>query len=135
MFYDPNSTKAASQETYYPLYDAMKNVLGKVSVDPETGRDVGIRTFPIRKFTVPVDKNFVRSNGTVNVSDSVLPEMRIEIPESKTRSGLMRNDFIILNIIAANNWKRPIYFTAPIGELGFSQYLRKDGLAYRLVQF
>ncbi|MEI9947171.1 MAG: hypothetical protein WDN26_23520 [Chitinophagaceae bacterium] len=38
-----------------------------------------------------------------------------------------------MNIIAANNWKRPIYFTNPFGELGFGQYLRKDGLAYRLI--
>ena len=40
---------------------------------------------------------------------------------------------MILNIIAANNWKRPIYFTSPLSELGFSDYLRKDGLSYRLV--
>jgi hypothetical protein len=133
MFFDPNSMKGASQETYYPLYDAMKNVLGKTNLDAETGRDVGVRAFPVRKFSVPVDVDLVKRNGTVNASDSVLPELRLEIPESKTRTGLMRNDFIILNIIAANNWKRPIYFTAPIGELGFNQYLRKDGLAYRLV--
>lgn len=40
---------------------------------------------------------------------------------------------MILNIIASNAWKRPIYFTSPMGELGFAQYLRKDGLSYRLV--
>ena len=40
---------------------------------------------------------------------------------------------LYLNIIAANKWKRPIYFTSPYGELGFQQYLRTDGLTYRLV--
>ena len=40
---------------------------------------------------------------------------------------------MILNIIAANKWRRPICFTAPFGDLGFYQYLRKDGLSYRLV--
>ena len=40
---------------------------------------------------------------------------------------------MILNIIASNQWKRPIYFTSSFGDLGFPQYLRKDGLAYRLV--
>ncbi len=39
----------------------------------------------------------------------------------------------ILNIIAANKWRRPIYFTSPYDELGFAQYLRTDGLTYRLV--
>ncbi len=38
-----------------------------------------------------------------------------------------------LNIMAANKWKRPIYFTSPYDELGFQQYLRTDGLTYRLV--
>jgi hypothetical protein len=56
--------------------------------------------------------------------------MRIDLPE---RSYLTLDQLTILNIIAANNWKRPIYFTAPTQELGFSQYFRKDGLAYRLV--
>lgn len=59
--------------------------------------------------------------------------MRFEIPRNKLDGGLVRSDFIILNIIASNAWKRPIYFTSPMGELGFAQYLRKDGMAYRLV--
>ena len=46
---------------------------------------------------------------------------------------LLKNDMAVLNIIAANKWKRPIYFTSPFGELGFSQYLRSDGMSYRLV--
>ncbi|MEO7984319.1 MAG: DUF2723 domain-containing protein, partial [Bacteroidota bacterium] len=121
---------------YYDLYDVMKNVLGKVNKDPETGRDVGFGSFPVAKFKVPVNMDAVKKNGTANPTDSVLPEMRFEIPQDKLNQGLVRSDFIILNIIAtnaANGWKRPIYFTSPFGELGFAQYLRKDGLSYRLV--
>ncbi len=118
---------------YYDLYDVMKNVLGRQSIDEETGRDVGYRSFPVAKFTVPVDTALVRTNGTTKANDVVLSEMQFEIPESKLREGLVRSDFIILNFIASNKWKRPIYFTSPFGELGFGQYLRKDGLSYRLV--
>ncbi len=121
------------KETFYPLLDVMKNVLGKTNIDPETGRDVGFGSFPVARFTVPVDVNLVRKNGTVNATDSVLSELRFEIPEDKLNGGLVRSDLMILNIIASNNWKRPIYFTAAFGELGFSQYLRKDGLSFRLV--
>ncbi len=39
----------------------------------------------------------------------------------------------MLNIIAANAWKRPIYFTMPYDDLGFAPYIRRDGLSYRLV--
>ncbi|MEO6455145.1 MAG: hypothetical protein ABIN97_13780, partial [Ginsengibacter sp.] len=38
-----------------------------------------------------------------------------------------------LNIIAANKWKRPIYFTSPNSQLGLEAYIRTDGLTYRLV--
>src|SRR5207249_3079708 len=101
--------EGVSQETYFPLYDAMKNVLGKPVTDPETGRDVGPQTFPVKKFLIPVDTNYVRKNGLVNPNDSILSELRFELP----KNSIQRNDLMILNIIAANNWKRPIYFTAP----------------------
>ena len=118
---------------YYDLYDVMKNVLGKPNIDEATGRDVGYGSFPVAKFRVPVDTALVRQNGTVYPGDSVLSEIKFEITEAKLRDGLVRSDFIILNFIASNKWRRPIYFTSPTGELGFAQYLRKDGLAYRLV--
>ncbi len=121
---------------YYDLYDVMKNVLGKPNYDKETGRDVGFGSFPVAKFKVPINIEAVKKNGTVNPTDSALSEIRFEIPQNKLNEGLVRSDFIILNIIASNaadGWKRPIYFTSPMGELGFAQYLRKDGLSYRLV--
>ncbi|MBC7873936.1 MAG: DUF2723 domain-containing protein, partial [Ferruginibacter sp.] len=121
------------KETFYPLLDVMKNVLGKPNIDPETGRDVGFGSFPAARFSVAVDTNLVRKNGTVNSTDSVVSEIQFEIPEDKLKAGLIRGDLMVLNIIASNNWKRPIYFTAPFGELGFAQYLRKDGMAFRLV--
>lgn len=132
MRYNPQG----DPNTYYDLYDVMKNVLGKPAIDEETGRDVGFGTYPVAKFRVPVDTSLVRKNGTVNPDDIVLPEIKFEFPKDKAtpRSGvLVRSDFMILNIIASNAWKRPIYFTSPFGELGFAQYLRKDGLALRLV--
>jgi hypothetical protein len=123
---------SADPNAFYSLYDVMKDVLGKPTPD-ETGRDVGPDFFPIARLSVAVDTALVRSNGTVNPGDSVLSQLAFEIPKSKLDGAMFRNDLIILNIIAANKWKRPIYFTSPIGELGFGQYLRKDGLSYRLV--
>ena len=124
---------SADKEYFYPLYDVMKDVLGKPVPDPITGRDVGPDYFPVARFRVAVDTALVRKNGTVNAGDSILSQMLFEIPQSKLDGGMIRSDLMILNIIAANKWKRPIYFTSAIGELGFGQYLRKDGLSYRLV--
>jgi hypothetical protein len=115
---------------FYDLYDFMKNAMGKRDA---TGQDIDLTIdsyrIPIRRFTLPVDADLVRKNGTVNSNDSVVSKINFEIGKGL----LQRNDFAMLNIIAANNWKRPVYFTSPYGELGFGQYVRQDGLSYRLV--
>jgi hypothetical protein len=120
------------ENRYYDLYDMMKNYVG--SDDPSKMLDRGngdlYNTFPVHKVSVPVDGSLVRSNGTVNANDSVVNELRFDIP----KNGLMKNDLALLNVIAANRWKRPIYFTSTQSTgLGFDQYLRKDGLTYRLI--
>lgn len=119
------------EDRYYDLYDLMKNYVG--SDDPTKMEDRGngeaLSTFPVRKFSVPVDAKTVLANKTVNAGDSILSELRFELP----KGSLLKNDMAVLNIIAANQWKRPIYFTNPQVELGFDNFLRRDGLSYRLV--
>ncbi len=120
-----------SQTQYYDLFDAMKNALGRDVIDPETQRNTGPQTFPVKRFKLTIDSAAVRKWNVLTPSDTLLQAIQFEIPQNK--NVLLRNELIILNIIAANNWQRPIYFTAPYGELGFGHYLRKDGMAYRLV--
>jgi hypothetical protein len=114
------------------LYTMMKDFAG--SDDPnkvEQGRDErNINIFPSKLVSIPVDANFVRQNGTVNATDSVVSQVVFEI----SKTALFKNDAAILNIIAANKWKRPIYFTSQdAAGLGFQNYIRQDGLTYRLV--
>lgn len=129
IYYAPRPGVDPNQ--YMDLYTMMKDFAG--SDDPskmEQSRDGSmLNVFPTKKVFIPVDVNLVRSNGTVNPSDSVVSEVRFDLP----RNVLYKNDAAILNIIAANKWKRPIYFTSPYGDLGFQSYLRQDGLTYRLV--
>lgn len=115
---------------YYDLYTMMKDQAGS-DAENKMYRSQGgemLNYFFSQRFTVPVDGNVVRQNGTVTATDSVVKELRFQMPKSY----LFKNDAAILNIIAANNWKRPIYFTQPYS-LGFDDYLRQDGLTYRLV--
>lgn len=112
------------QDTYYDLYDLMKNYMG----DDKNVDERGYNILPVHRVSVPVDEKAVRANGTVNASDSVLPSLKFEI----SKTVLYKNDLAILNVIAANQWKRPVYFTMPY-DLGFSDHLRKEGLSYRLV--
>ncbi len=120
-----------SDNQYFELYDMMKNFVG--SDDPgkmvATGGNDMINTFPVKKVSIPVDQNVVRGNGTIGANDSAVAEVRFDIPKDL----LMKNDLAVLNVMAASKWKRPIYFTSLFNELGFGQYLRKDGLTYRFV--
>ncbi len=109
------------QDNYYDLYDVMKTVLGQGD---------NVNTFPVKKFKVPVDSVLVRKNGTVNADDVLTGDMLFEIK----KNALTRDQLIILNIVASNAWKRPIYFTSNGQmDIGFDNYLRKDGISYRLV--
>jgi hypothetical protein len=118
------------ENRYYDLYDLMKNYVGsdESSKMEDRGGDL-INTYPVRKMSVPVDRALVLKNGTVNATDSIAAELRFDIP----KGALMKNDLAVLNIIAANKWNRPIYFTNPTADLGFDHYLRRDGLTWRLV--
>ncbi len=113
------------QDTYYDLYDLMKNYMG----DDKNVDERGYNILPVHRVSIPVDEKMVRANGTVNAADSVLSSLKFEIPKTV----LYKNDLAILNIIAANQWKRPIYFTMPYNDLGFGDHMRKEGLSYRLV--
>ena len=119
------------EDRYYDLYDLMKNYVG--SDDPAKMEDRGggdaLNTYPVRKLSIPVDKAAVLKNGTVNAKDSVSSEVRFEIP----KGSLLKNDLAVLNIVAANKWARPIYFTNSRADLGFDQYIRRDGLSFRLI--
>ena len=117
---------------YMDLYTMMKDYAG--SDDPsktEQGRDGStLNVYPSKKVSIPVDINFVKQNGTVNPNDSVVSEVKFEI----TKNAIFKNDAAILNLIASNKWKRPIYFTSPDGGgIGINNYIRQDGLTYRFV--
>lgn len=126
-----NPVPSIPEDRYYDLKDMMKNYVGSDDKSKMLeGRDEGyFNTFPVRKMAIPVNLDVVRKNGTVTDRDSVLSELRFEIP----KNGLAKNDLALLNIIAANEWKRPIYFTNPGSDLGLDPYIRRDGLTYRLV--
>lgn len=55
---------------------------------------------------------------------------------SINENALYRNHLILLDIIATNKWKRPIYFATNNSHdnyLGLSKYLQFEGLVYKLV--
>jgi hypothetical protein len=94
-----------------------------------------IHFYPTNKIRIPVDKNVVIANKIVNPKyyDSIVPYIDIDIKGQ----ALYKNRLMMLDIIANNNWKRPVYFTGgAFGDedyLWMKDYLQLDGMAYKLV--
>jgi tetratricopeptide (TPR) repeat protein len=76
----------------------------------------------------------VLSTGTVSKdkADSI-----VDVMEWKMKGfGVQKNNLAMLDIIAHNHWKRPIYFSITTGNeayAGLEKYFQLEGLAYRLV--
>ncbi len=109
------------QSKYYDLYDVMKNVVGKQQT---------ISYLPVRRFTVPVPAE-VAQRDIINPGEAATGNILLEIPQGKSYMTL--DELTMLNIIAANNWNRPICFTSPQASgIGITPYLRQEGMIYRL---
>lgn len=94
-----------------------------------------VNTFPTKNIKIPVDKDAVIKNGIVNPKDANLIEDNLFM--ELNGNVIYKNRLLMLDIIANNNWKRPIYFTGgSYGDddyLWMKDYLQLDGVAYKLV--
>ena len=107
------------------------------SDDPQTQlptySDRKINYVPTNQFKLPVDSATVVDNGTVKKenADEIVRELKWKIKANN----IMKSDMMILDLLAHNKWKRPVYFVSPSDEanMGLSDYLQLEGFAYRLV--
>ncbi|MCC4227340.1 DUF2723 domain-containing protein [Zunongwangia profunda] len=109
------------------------------SDDPRTkleySKDETFNTYPSKHVRIPVDKQAVLKNGIVDPSeaDQIVDHIDIEIGSNL----IYKNRLLMLDIIANNNWERPIYFTGgSYGDddyLWMKDYLQLEGVAYKLV--
>ncbi|MFD2561697.1 glycosyltransferase family 117 protein [Aquimarina rubra] len=94
-----------------------------------------VSTFPTRNIRIPVDKEAVLKNGIVSEkdADNIVPYIDIHLKGNY----IPKHRLVMLDIIANNNWERPIYFTG--GSFGdddyiwMKDYLQLDGMTYKLV--
>jgi hypothetical protein len=89
---------------------------------------------PSRNFHVTVDKQKVLKTGTVKPEDESLIADKITFNINKNY--ISKSEMAILNMVAANNWDRPIYIDHSLiytGNIFFTDWLQFEGLAYRLV--
>ncbi|WP_299885101.1 DUF2723 domain-containing protein [uncultured Lacinutrix sp.] len=91
--------------------------------------------FPVENIRVPVNKAEVLRNGLVKEKDAdeIVDFIDIKIDES----AIYKQRLLMLDIVANNNWERPLYFTGgAFGEddyIWMKDYLQLDGMCYKLV--
>jgi len=99
-----------------------------------TGRGDYMNYIPASRFIIEVDSENVLSNGTVKeyYKDRIVSPMIWEYKGSDAFKG----DLAIMDLLATNDWERPIYFstTVPSSQYkGLEKYFIQEGLAYRIV--
>ena len=99
---------------------------------PEYGSQE-IDFIPVKNFYLDVDSSAVIATKTVQPEDYHLIEKRMMWRINKNY--VSKSDFIMMDILVHNNWKRPIYFASPAADgcIGLQDYLQLEGIVYRLV--
>ncbi|MGI4875804.1 MAG: glycosyltransferase family 117 protein [Janthinobacterium lividum] len=124
---------ADSRVKEIPLPEYLKLVN---SADPGIRSEEGgmsMTTYPSRQFYLDVDTTAVKALG-------IIPKDREHqlVPRLEWTMGrnIEKKNLVILDMIATNNWKRPIYFSstvAPSDYMNLQPYFQLEGMAYRLL--
>lgn len=90
---------------------------------------------PKKVISYPVDKEAVIRNKVVRPQDydKIVDTIYIDLSH---KDYLPKDEYVILDMIANNNWERPIYFAitiAPSKFLNLQDYFQLEGFAYRFV--
>lgn len=118
-----------------PLVDYLKLLKNNSELlKLSSSRASNINTVPSRNLTLPIDQQRVDSLG-------ILPEAfrNLQIPQITIRlrgNYVTKGTLMLLDLIATNNWERPIYFNnTSLATIGFdmSQHVVMEGLTYRLL--
>lgn len=105
----------------------------KSTVEMQNGQI--IHFYPTNKIRIPIDKNTIIKNKVVSpqYNDSIVSAIDIDIKGS----AIYKNRLMMLDLVANNNWKRPIYFSGGAFDsddyLWMKEYLQLEGMVYKLV--
>ena len=93
--------------------------------------------FPTDSVVVKVNKQNVINQGITVPAGMEIPD-HISLSLKWAGRGMIRNQVMIYEMLARNDWKRPIYMSVTLGTenyAGLQDYFCLEGLAYRLTPF
>ena len=122
---------------YLPLQNAMDFVASEESNTKLQANDGDeINYLPSKNLSLNVPWSKVANMGTYTAKE--LSKFEKNMKWTINKSYLFKNDMAVLEMIARNNWERPIYFATSVpydNYYGLQNYFRLEGFAYRLVPY
>ncbi|MDZ7741931.1 MAG: DUF2723 domain-containing protein [Bacteroidota bacterium] len=93
-----------------------------------------INYLPTKKIRLTVDSAKCVDNGIVPIelADKIVPYIEWDISQNY----LFKNDLMLLDFLATNNWERPVYFANPSSVSGVAdidEYCHLNGIVYKFM--
>jgi len=93
-----------------------------------------INYIPTKQFKISVNPDEIIQKGIVSedMRNRIVPEMQWNIGQSY----LYKDGLMLLDILATNNWERPVYWAMTVSSSKYynlQKYFKVDGLTYQLV--
>ncbi|KAI9550463.1 hypothetical protein GHT06_003640 [Daphnia sinensis] len=120
---------------YVELKDIYDILLSDNDADKATYQDGSKENFlPTKNFKITIDSAQIVATGTIpaNKKDFIAPSIEWQY----NKNYVTKTELAMIDILAHNNWKRPIYFAITVPEdnyMGLGEYLYNEGFAYRLL--
>ncbi len=128
---NPNVAAGMNLSDYLNLVETQNSL---VTMQSQGGENVTI--FPTKNFTVNYNPEEIKKMGFVGKEFEQF--LSGSMNWSIDRELIMKPDLIMLDIIANNNWKRPIYFAGTLATenyLNLKDHMQLEGYSYRLMPF
>lgn len=130
---------------YVPVYEQftdykdLKQIVDFVKSDDSrtklnTNANTALDYIPSKKLSIPVNKEEMIAKGVV--SPKYADRIEDQVLWNLNKNFVMKNELMILDLLANFNWDRPVYFAITVGRDSYvklEDYFQIEGLAYRVV--
>jgi len=118
---------------YFELKDVI-NFIANENTKLPISENKKINFIPTKKLKLVIDSATVVNNGIVpkNMADKIVKEIKWDLGTNY----IYKNGLMLLDLIATNNWKRPIYFANPSTlskYLDVDKYCHLEGVVYKFM--
>ncbi|EHQ30117.1 glycosyltransferase family 117 protein [Mucilaginibacter paludis] len=127
-----NDSKIPGSVELKEVFDFITSDDSRAKVEYQSGETMNY--LPTKNFKISINPDDVIKNGVVPADqrDKIAPVMDWKY----TSNYVTKDNLAMLDILAHNNWKRPVYFAITVGNenmIGLQPYLYKEGFAYHLM--